>query len=266
MHQVKESLKSISSYDSITDQVISSAYKSMNNYIDSLHVLDSLSKVNPQTNYSSQQDVLIISVNSIQDTITDISLQQQNSMEQIIDSATTINNSYTPNELPEYNEQFITKLFALYLKYGADTLFYFYEDLLAIAQQCPYSGGGAVYKARTFVGYFNDTIEYDDQSTCYQAGFYRQGNIKPQLISQSEIKIIPNPADQKITIVLKNATLGICKIEILNALGSLVLSDQMNCKEKNHDIDTKKFKPGVYTLKVYGSSFSTQMTKLVISR
>ena len=51
-----------------------------------------------------------------------------------------------------------------------------FPQTLAIAQLCPYHGGAAVYTARFFVSFINDSMEYDDQTVCLQQGILRAIN------------------------------------------------------------------------------------------
>ena len=46
-----------------------------------------------------------------------------------------------------------------------------YQQILSIAEQCPYSGGVAVYIARSLIALFNDSIIYDDENNCLQQGY-----------------------------------------------------------------------------------------------
>jgi len=130
--------------------------------------------------------------------------------------------------------------------------------------QCPYAGGTAVYSMRNFIALFNDTIYYDDESVCMQAGFNRQ--IAASIITQSEISIVPNPATDKVDIYLNNAATGICEIQIINSLGQVELFEKINCIDKFRSINTSKLSSGVYTIKVKVQGSSFKIVKLIIAR
>ena len=133
-------------------------------------------------------------------------------------------------------------------------------------QQCPYIGGNAVYTARNFVALFTDTIIYNDALSCLQNGIYKEGNNQALIANDADVLLIPNPADDKIEIVIKNKEEGICQIEILNFLGEILLKDKTNCLDKRKTISTKILAPGVYVIKVKPKNSSIKVAKLIIQR
>jgi len=139
------------------------------------------------------------------------------------------------------------------------------DQLEYIALQCPDAGGKAVYRARPYVELFSDGVEYDDVNVCHLAGIYRESLSFPQQ-EKGDIKIIPNPANDKIDVVLNHALAGICKIEISNTLGAVIFRDDMNCKEKSHSIDTRQFVSRIYVVKLYHNTTFLKIAKLVIER
>ena len=111
---------------------------------------------------------------------------------------------------------------------------------------------------------FNDSINYND--ACAQFSLFRK---KPTLnipLSKPLISIIPNPADKNIAIVLNEIYIGICRIEIMNSLGEIMLKAEKNCKEKTMNINTAMLKPGVYSVKVLLPESASSVIKLVIAR
>jgi len=130
--------------------------------------------------------------------------------------------------------------------------------------QCPYTGGPAVYRARTLVALFNDTIDYEN--SCLQNGSLRIQQPVKNVKTTPLIAVNPNPADSKIDIRINKDLEGICKIEIATSLGSIVYSEIRNCKEKSFSIQTSFLTPGIYAVKVVVGSVATNVVKLVIAR
>ncbi|MBK7683826.1 MAG: hypothetical protein IPJ26_15775 [Bacteroidetes bacterium] len=58
------------------------------------------------------------------------------------------NSQVYSQELPTQNQAFINQISVLYQNYGLDSIEPYQLSVLAIAQQCPYQGGKAVYEAR----------------------------------------------------------------------------------------------------------------------
>jgi len=129
--------------------------------------------------------------------------------------------------------------------------------------QCP-DAGAAVYSMRNFIALFNDTIYYDDESVCLQAGFNRQ--IAATNITTSEISVVPNPATDKVDIYLSNSATGICEIQIINSLGQVELFEKINCIDKFRSINTSNLVSGVYTIKVRIQDKPMRVIKLIIAR
>ncbi len=137
------------------------------------------------------------------------------------------------------------------------------SNILSIANQCPYVGGAAVERARTFIALINDSIFYDDANVCLQSGIYRIANSDSSITLANNIIIKPNPANDKVEIFLSGNLEGVCYIELKNVMGEIVLMDEMNCKDKYKIIDLGKFSQGVYSVKVHTNNFET-IKKLVI--
>ncbi len=143
-----------------------------------------------------------------------------------------------------------------------DSLSNYYNQVLGIAEQCPTEGGPAVYRARTMVTLVNDTLNFED--ACIQTNSNRNSHTTSQGKVLLDLTIIPNPAQNKISIVLSDKFSGVCKIQIINALGSDVLSEQRNYNQKSISVNTSSLLPGVYTVKVLIEENYTGISKLII--
>jgi len=266
LYDAKSNYGYVSFYDATFLNLLAIADSLLTLYTDSLHELDSLAEINPGTNYSAQVDAVIHQIKILNITISNLRWQRNSFVSAKIDTARFINDNITPNEIPEQNERVINFIYGLYIRYGQDTVYFYYNQILAIAQQCPYSGGPAVYTARTFIELFNENIDYNDQSQCLLEDIYKKPSPTKNVNSFSEISIVPNPADDKVNIILTGTQNGICKIEISNALGKVILKDEINCKEKSHSINTHNFVSGVYFVKVQLENSTYKIAKLIIER
>ena len=168
-------------------------------------------------------------------------------------------------ELPEINSNILNDIEIHYLETGEDfnDIIANYALLLSIANQCPYAGGPAVERARTFVALVNDSILYNDENVCLQSGIYKI--ISEDLNNQTSLKIHPNPASTLIDISLIGAIGGICKIEMLDATGKNIMSTNMTCMEKNTRLDISRLTHGMYVVKVslHNRSFLTQKFAII---
>ena len=89
---------------------------------------------------------------------------------------------------------------------------------IAIAQQCPFAGGGVVYKARDFLRRVNDSLEYYDDAVCVQYGIFRVATTTGQVSEDINIKLIPNPASSIVDVIVYPAFDELCSISIFNSM------------------------------------------------
>ena len=113
---------------------------------------------------------------------------------------------------------------------------------------CPALGGDAVYKARSIHILFNDTIEYNDELACLNAGIqYRKANTEKHH-ADFAISIFPNPTKDLLMFQgLEHVTHPV-QIVVTNMLGQEVLST--NCLPGHINLNVSKLPSGVYGIKL----------------
>lgn len=137
----------------------------------------------------------------------------------------------------------------------------------AITMQCLSADGPAVERARTFVALVNDSINYDDDAVCLQSGIYKLAESNPTSTSTAiGTQIQPNPARDQIEVTLTGKLEGMCRIELLDALGQMVIAEKMNCKDQTKTINISTLKQGMYSVKVYMNTTTLLVQKLSIIR
>lgn len=268
IHSVKENLKMVSLYDDTFKQQMAVNDSMIAIHIDSLQLLNQLALANPSANYNVQIQSNYNQLSLLNLSKSDLLEAREDSENILIDSAEQVNNNYSPSALPEENEQYMNRMYILYLRYGEDTLGFYFNQILSIAVQCPYAGGGSVFVARNFVELFNDSIHYYDDDVCLQSGIFK-ASPSPNENQQSlipQIKIVPNPASQTVDIILSNAQEGICQIEIINVINETVLRQNLFCKDNHKILNVSNLNQGVYIIKVRINDNFVQANKLIISR
>jgi len=114
---------------------------------------------------------------------------------------------------------------------------------------CPALGGDAVYKARSIFALFNDSIQYNDELACFNAGVqFRKANTEEK-ININPIKISPNPTKDYLTIVGLEESSEVFFIEIVNMIGEIFIpmTKYSNCD----NINVQNLASGVYGVKLY---------------
>jgi hypothetical protein len=81
-------------------------------------------------------------------------------------------------------------------------------------------------------------------------------------VEQLQFELSPNPADQFVQLNYSNLVRGRFTINILDAMGKVVLS-QSDCNEKTFRISTAQLTPGLYFLKL-SSAGKVGVKKFVI--
>ena len=137
---------------------------------------------------------------------------------------------------------------------------------MAVAVLCPHVGGKAVYKARSFMTLLNDTIEYDDTSVCTQAGYRKAAANEQTKEIKESIRIVPNPASNKVAVELTGIDDGICRIQIKSVLNEIVYTSEFNCSEKQHYIHLNSLSEGMYAIDINAGNKKSIVSKLSIVR
>jgi hypothetical protein len=265
LYEVRNTISTISVLDSSTLLQIATTDSSIVVNTESLRVLDSISAADTSIDNSIQHESLIADLNNLQQSRKDL-IAPYHAAEPInLAQSIAINNTASAVQLPEQNEQALNQIAALFYLYGVDTLYANYSIIESIAVQCPYAGGKAVYRARTFMEMMNDTMDYDDRNTCAQSGVFRKPTVLNTPLTHS-IKIIPNPANEKIEIILLGEYEGMCNLVLRNAIGEEIYNGSLDCKKKSTHIDISDFSSGVYYVQVYVNQLPLQFEKLVIVR
>lgn len=221
---------------------------------DSIENIDHWRENNPELDADSMVTVWTNRLNFLNQTATNINLQREGVISNNLENAELQNDYVVGDIIPYTNNSYINEREIAFLESGnnMEEVTNYYSEILSIAQQCPYTGGPSVERARTLIAMVNDSIFYDDINTCLQLGVYRQvqSNELNQSVNNSII-VKPNPASEKIQVILQgDYSSGVCVLTISNTIGETVLKRELNCAEKSIDIDVVKLSQGIYTIKV----------------
>ena len=130
-----------------------------------------------------------------------------------------------------------------------------------IFNQCPFSGGKAVFEARAMVDYFNDTIVYDDDANCLAQG-YTMKQYKPLIENSFVVKPIPNPATTSVTFTYTPELFETGLLTITDNLSRKVVVRTINGKG-TINVDLQGFNPGIYYYKITGAKYC-ETGKLIV--
>jgi len=182
-----------------------------------------------------------------------------------INTAMQIDSSVQSNELPEQNEKMINEIDWLFQLQGVVQISVHQSQLIDIANQCPFEGGKAVYRARALLSAINSDVAYDDLSICLSEGIYRSVNTS-LIKAKQEIILKPNPTSEYTEVLFSGYEIGICTLSIFNEVNQVVGSFQFNCADKKFRLNTANFSPGVYTVRIVIDNADVVTSKLIIVR
>ena len=140
--------------------------------------------------------------------------------------------------------------------------------LLEIANQCPYSGGPAVFDARAlwFATHPFDSTRFDDESICSAANrIIEQVEATPIESSDIHLVLSPNPATNYVQLVLWSDSGSECgTIELLDALGRTVRLIRCNRLPFETEISIAELSNGVYHCHFTSASVKSLNENLIV--
>ena len=130
------------------------------------------------------------------------------------------------------------------------------QQISDIANQCPITGGQAVYVARSLYETIEPTI-YDDEAICQAIGISQKTE---EPICATDFDIVPNPSKGIVSFVLnkpQDAT-----ILIYDALGRQVAQYKLNNESSITTFDLSYLASGIYFIQLQNQQNNSQIQKL----
>jgi hypothetical protein len=135
------------------------------------------------------------------------------------------------------------------------------------AQQCPSSGGEAVFRARELIRLVNDSIEYDDASVCAQMGIYRKKQIAEEKNQTIDLLLIPNPAKEQVQLILTGfKPHKELLVTIHDLTGRLLEQKSISTKLISVFLNTASLLNGIYVVDVTTDMHEKSSTKMIINK
>ncbi|HNU48307.1 MAG TPA: T9SS type A sorting domain-containing protein, partial [Bacteroidia bacterium] len=269
LSNAEEYLRAASTFDSVYIHIADSASTQMEYYTDSINHIEDWQNLHPLQSADSMQQIWLNKIAFLNQTIHNLETQRQALRENNLANAELENDLVVNAETPELNTATLNDIEIEYQESDGDksVLLNYFTVLFNIAQQCPYSGGHAVIRARVLLSTITDSIAYDDDGNCLQSGIYRKSkDTATELKTTEGIQIIPNPANDKIEIKLNGINDGICRVQIKNMLNEIVYDDVFDSKKQKHTISVSNLSQGVYSLSVNAVGKKSTINKLIIAR
>ncbi|MCO6492508.1 MAG: T9SS type A sorting domain-containing protein, partial [Phaeodactylibacter sp.] len=181
-----------------------------------------------------------------------------------LDEAELSNNAISASEVFEVNEQDVNAMFLETVAIGIDT---FTETqitaLWELANQCPLSGGDAVFKARSLYSLIDPSVKYEDEERCAS-----EPEEKPAPVQEAEIaasfQLIPNPAKDELNVKLAAPVESNTWFIVQDMQGRIHLKKDLNSGGTMYNIDTSQFPSGIYYCTIKNQGTIHKSEKLII--
>jgi hypothetical protein len=264
LYQVTKSLFDASIIDSTSIDSLLALESSIKFLTESIFLLDSLEILNPGSQTVSKENLL--------STLNTYYAEIESRLELVatikttaLNTASQFNSLVQSGELPQLNERLINEIDWQYQLLGKEQIKANESGLLVIANQCPFKGGKAVYRARALLALINSGNDwYDDASVCASEGIYR--NAIAAVVKQPRISLVPNPSSDWVDVMLSGYDTGVCRLDIYNEVNQLICTNLFNCTDNKFKLNTSNFRSGVYTVRILIEDTSSVTSKLIIIR
>jgi hypothetical protein len=179
------------------------------------------------------------------------------------DQAIIQNNSISTIHIYESNEQSVNDIYLNTIAKGLPEFDEIQQNTLEqLANQCPLTGGTAVFRARSILALVSDVI-YDDEVLC-QSG--QQGAMKPTSnYTYSEFTLYPNPAQNSVTARLPRVLTQKGYLFLYNSIGEEVLQIIIPPETISIKINIENLPNGVYIGSVVENKKEIYTQRLVIN-
>jgi len=169
-------------------------------------------------------------------------------------TAQSLNNSFTPVNLIEQNQQLVNYVYLHTLGAGIDTINKpQFDTLVGIATQCPLEGGTAVFESRSLLNrllntnyVFTDSCLNDSSSG--HAAHRRPTTAESAIASNINAKVYPNPANTMLNIQVNLIQGQIAYFVMYNSLGEEIKS--MELDNQLTTLPTNNLSAGMYYYRI----------------
>ncbi|MBL0343556.1 MAG: T9SS type A sorting domain-containing protein [Bacteroidetes bacterium] len=109
-------------------------------------------------------------------------------------------------------------------------------------------------------------IDYDDESICQQAGYFRNSQAPITADMPLGFKLVPNPAIDRVEVILNGKIDGNFSLLINDMTGRSVFQSNFANKDVSFHIPTHFLSPGIYQVRIAYNNNYTEIQKLSIVR
>ncbi|HOJ89868.1 MAG TPA: T9SS type A sorting domain-containing protein [Saprospiraceae bacterium] len=127
-----------------------------------------------------------------------------------------------------------------------------------IANQCPFTGGEGVYRARALAANY-ELNRYNDEMICITTMAGPRSNID----KENKVSFYPNPTSDFVNIMTENREQKIMTISLLNLDGKILYAKTLEALSDEYVLDVSEINTGIYMIQVELSDGISVNKKLI---
>jgi PKD repeat protein len=262
LQQVKDAIRELNHFSSDYSNQLDSLNNGMQLISDTIAILDYLTLSHPAeaSQYYQHQSALRMRATALQTTALSLRVQMERLKTNSAANILYANAAIAPVEIPEQNEKIINEVYLQTIGSGIYSLEeYLAESVLAVAEQCPYSGGKSVYRARALYRLYDSQKQFNDEFACKSTSSNQQG------VRTNEINLVPNPAAERVAVYYSSSQ-GVCNLQILELTGKLIKNVSLPCDKKVYEFSVYELTEGIYFVSVSNNDHLIGRKKLIVTR
>jgi hypothetical protein len=215
-------------------------------YLDSL-LLDTTLTATDRSMHETQRYGKIVQLKLWQTTADQTYTVLATENEAELNALLAVNRNVATSKVFETNEKMANQIYYNSLPKGYDLDEVDRPVLLAIAAQCPYSGGDGVFKARAICALF-DSTNYDDRAICAEQGvLWRSLKPKSEIKQELLVKVYPNPAQNSTNLLLQGEHEAL-QVTVIDMLGQIVTTLSISADTYRLQLPFEQASAGLYSL------------------
>ena len=267
LFSVNDQLANVFKTDSTNLQIVDSLKGQMKIWTDSLKSIDQLLLTQQDSTLDTLKTIVLSHLQTKRNDIIVLLYQHLATVDSGQTQAMQDNSTIAPSIAPQLNEQYINDVYIRYKSQGRSILLQEFNGLLSVAQQCPSSGGEAVFRAREIIRQVNDSLEYDDAAVCAQMGIYRKKQFATVNTQTIHLLLIPNPAKDQVQLILSGFnTYKELTVTIHDLTGRILDQKTIKTKLTSIVLNSSSLSNGIYVVEVTTDQHEWSSTKLIISK
>ena len=265
---VKLSVGDLFKLDGATAAELSDLYNQRLAVLEALHLTDSLLLLAAEADIpalQAEKDALTLQLDSLstvnRSLVNTIKDGRENQVQAIFDT----NRQIVTSETYEENERLVNEIFLQTLAIGKEPEGTAITELEHIAVQCPYTGGPAVFRARSLLADRTELAFPDDMDCGAVTGERAVATDVGTVEKDSPVfSVFPNPTDNRFTVRVDKGAKVPRELRVMDVNGRLPLQQKMTEGQIEIDLQVGHLPRGIYLLQVYEEGKEVYSEKLIL--